>query len=71
MPANAMKLTDARFRALKPTDKVQKISDGGGLYIHVGNVQNFSHIEWLKVQKISDGGGLYIHVSPAPLVSFE
>ncbi len=30
-----MKLTDARFRALKPTDKVQKISDGGGLYIHV------------------------------------
>ncbi len=43
-----MKLTDARFRALKPTDKVQKISDGGGLYIHVGNVQNFSHIEWLN-----------------------
>lgn len=30
-----MKLTDAKLRALKPTDKVQKISDGGGLYIHV------------------------------------
>lgn len=31
----AGKLTDARIRALKATGKVQKISDGGGLYIHV------------------------------------
>ncbi|MBO4334274.1 MAG: tyrosine-type recombinase/integrase [Desulfovibrio sp.] len=30
-----MPLTDAKLRALKPTGKVQKISDGGGLYIHV------------------------------------
>lgn len=31
----AGKLTDARLRALKPSDTVQKVSDGGGLYIHV------------------------------------
>ena len=30
-----MKLTDTALRALKPTDKVQKLSDGGGLYLHV------------------------------------
>lgn len=30
-----MKLTDAKLRALKPTGKTQKISDGGGLYIHL------------------------------------
>lgn len=29
------KLTDAKLRAIKPTGKVQKVSDGGGLYIHV------------------------------------
>lgn len=31
----AMKLTDTKLRALKSTGKVQKLSDGGGLYIHV------------------------------------
>lgn len=31
----AMKLTDTKLRTLKPTGKVQKLSDGGGLYIHV------------------------------------
>nr|WP_294511363.1 integrase arm-type DNA-binding domain-containing protein [uncultured Bilophila sp.] len=30
-----MKLTDTKLKALKPTGKVQKFSDGGGLYIHV------------------------------------
>lgn len=30
-----MKLTDTALRALKPVDKVQKLSDGGGLYLHV------------------------------------
>ena len=30
-----MKLTDAKLRSLKATGKVQKIADGGGLYIHV------------------------------------
>ena len=30
-----MKLTDTALRALKPTGKVQKLSDGGGLYLHV------------------------------------
>ena len=30
-----MPLTDSKLRAIKPTGKVQKISDGGGLYIHV------------------------------------
>jgi integrase len=30
-----MKLTDTFLRGLKPTGKVQKHSDGGGLYIHV------------------------------------
>lgn len=30
-----MKLTDAKLRALKPTGKTQKLSDGGGLYIHL------------------------------------
>ena len=35
IPANAMKLTDAKLRSLKASDKVQKLSDGGGLYIHV------------------------------------
>lgn len=30
-----MKLTDTALRALKLTDKVQKLSDGGGLYLHV------------------------------------
>ena len=30
-----MKLTDTALRALKPTDKVQKLSDGSGLYLHV------------------------------------
>lgn len=30
-----MKLTDTKLRALKPSGKVQKLSDGGGLYIHV------------------------------------
>lgn len=30
-----MKLTDAKLRALKPTGKTQKNSDGGGLYIHL------------------------------------
>lgn len=30
-----MKFTDTTLRALKPTDKVQKLSDGGGLYLHV------------------------------------
>ena len=30
-----MKLTDTALRALKPSDKVQKLSDGGGLYLHV------------------------------------
>lgn len=31
----AIKLTDTKLKALKPTGKVQKLSDGGGLYIHV------------------------------------
>lgn len=31
----ASKLKDSQIRALKPTGKVQKISDGGGLYLHV------------------------------------
>ena len=30
-----MKLTDTFLRGLKATGKVQKSSDGGGLYIHV------------------------------------
>ena len=30
-----MKFTDTALRALKPTGKVQKLSDGGGLYLHV------------------------------------
>ena len=30
-----MKLTDTFLRSLKATGKVQKKSDGGGLYIHV------------------------------------
>jgi len=30
-----MKLTDAKLRAIKATGKIQKISDGAGLYIHV------------------------------------
>lgn len=30
-----MKLTDAKLRALKPTGKTRKLSDGGGLYIHL------------------------------------
>lgn len=30
-----MKLTDTALRAIKPTGKVQKLSDGGGLYLHV------------------------------------
>lgn len=30
-----MKLTDAKLRALKPTGKTQKLSDGGGLYVHL------------------------------------
>ncbi len=30
-----MKLTDTKLRSLKASDKIQKISDGGGLYIHV------------------------------------
>ena len=35
IPAKTMKLTDAKLRSLKATGKVQKIADGGGLYIHV------------------------------------
>ena len=31
----AIKLTDTKLKALKPSGKVQKLSDGGGLYIHV------------------------------------
>ncbi len=31
----SMKLTDTFLRGLKPTGKVQKYSDGGGLYLHV------------------------------------
>lgn len=30
-----MKLTDAKLRALKPAGKTQKLSDGGGLYVHL------------------------------------
>ena len=30
-----MPLSDTSLRAIKPSDKVQKISDGGGLYLHV------------------------------------
>lgn len=30
-----MKLTDSRCRTCKPTDKVQKLADGGGLYLEV------------------------------------
>ena len=30
-----MKLSDTKIKNTKPTDKVQKISDGGGLYLHV------------------------------------
>lgn len=33
MPTN--KLTDAKIKALKPTGKPQKISDGGGLYLFI------------------------------------
>ena len=33
-----MKLTDTFIRNLKPTGKVQKHSDGGGLYLHVSTV---------------------------------
>lgn len=29
------KLTDSRLKAIKPTDTVQKLSDGGGLYLQV------------------------------------
>jgi hypothetical protein len=29
-----MNLTDTHIRNLKATDKVQKLSDGGGLYLH-------------------------------------
>lgn len=29
--------TDARIRTIKPTDKLQKISDGSGLYLEVSN----------------------------------
>ena len=29
------KLSDAKLRALKAAGKVQKLADGGGLYIHV------------------------------------
>ena len=29
-----MSLTDTHIRTLKGTDKVQKISDSGGLYLH-------------------------------------
>lgn len=32
MPA---KLTDARLRTLKPTERTQKLADGGGLYIEL------------------------------------
>lgn len=28
-------LTDSRIRQLRPNDKVQKVSDGGGLYVQV------------------------------------
>lgn len=28
-------LTDTRLRAIKPSEKAQKLSDGGGLYLHV------------------------------------
>lgn len=34
------KLTDLAFRNLKPTDKVQMVSDGGGLYIRVRSEQD-------------------------------
>ncbi|MBR4605371.1 MAG: tyrosine-type recombinase/integrase [Lachnospiraceae bacterium] len=30
-----MALNDSKLRSIKPTGKVQKISDGGGLYVHV------------------------------------
>ena len=30
-----MKLTDTHLRNLKPSDKVQKLTDGGGLYCHI------------------------------------
>ena len=30
-----MNLTDTHIRNLKPTDKVQKLTDGGGLYLHL------------------------------------
>lgn len=33
-----MKLTDTKLKSLKPTGKIQKFSDGGGLYIHVSPV---------------------------------
>lgn len=33
-----MKLTDAKLRALKPNGKTQKLSDGGGLYVHLSPV---------------------------------
>ncbi len=31
----AGKLTDTKLRALRATGKIQKLADGGGLYIHV------------------------------------
>ena len=33
-----MKLTDTFLRGLKATGKIQKYSDGGGLYLHVSPI---------------------------------
>ena len=30
-----MALSDTSIRSIKPSDKVQKVSDGAGLYLHV------------------------------------
>jgi len=35
MPKLAKPLTDKTIKNIKATDKVQKFSDGGGLYLHV------------------------------------
>jgi hypothetical protein len=43
-----MKLTDTFLRSLKTTGKVQKHSDGGGLYLHVSPLAASSGAEFIN-----------------------